>query len=148
MLYNSRQQGLIIERCWLIYELVSDKLVPLNEFHIRYPNLVEFALTSGYFKLLVEIGGSGHSIHIYEEYEFAEYKLVLKAYVYILFDKAKNSIIRADSLPHHRLDYKGHRLAHFPNHLHDEMGRICSFSGRIEDFVRRCCTISENAVMG
>ena len=89
----------------------------------------------------MEIGGSGHSIHIYEEYEFTEYKLVLKAYVYILFDKAKNSIIRVDSLPHHRIDYKGHRLAHFPNHLHDEMGRICSFSGRIEDFVRRCCTI-------
>ena len=49
MLYNSHQQGLIIERCWLIYELVSDKLVPPDEFHIRYPSLVEFALTSGYF---------------------------------------------------------------------------------------------------
>jgi len=59
VLYNSHQQGLIIERCWLIYELVSDKLVPPDEFHIRYPSLVEFALTSGYFKLLVEIGGSG-----------------------------------------------------------------------------------------
>jgi len=69
VLYNSYQQGLIIERCWLIYELVSDKLVPPDEFHIRYPSLVEFALTSGYFKLLVEIGGSGLSIHIYEEYE-------------------------------------------------------------------------------
>ena len=55
MLYNSHQQGLIIERCWLIYELVSDKLVPPDEFHIRYPSLVEFALTSGYFRLLVEI---------------------------------------------------------------------------------------------
>jgi len=55
VLYNSHQQGLIIERCWLIYELVSDKLVPPDEFHIRYPSLVEFALTSGYFRLLVEI---------------------------------------------------------------------------------------------
>ncbi len=141
MLYNSQQRGLIIDRCWLIYELVSDKLLPPDEFHIQYPNFVEFALTSGYFQVLVEVGRSGHSLHIHEEYEFVEYKLKLKAYVYILFDKTKNNIIRADSLPHHRTDHKGHRLAHVPNHLHDEMGRICSFTGRIEDFVKKSCTI-------
>ncbi len=144
MLYKSQQQGRIIDRCWLIYELVSDKLVPPDAFHIQYPSLVELALTSGYFQLLVEVGRSGHSLHIYEEYESAEYKLALEAYVYILFDKVKHNIIRADSLPHHPTDHKGHRLAHFPNHLHDEMGRICSFNGRIEDFVKRACTILGN----
>ncbi len=137
MLYNSQQRGLIIDRCWLIYELVSDKLLPPDEFHIQYPNFVEFVLTSGYFQVLVEVGRGGHSLHMHEEYEFVEYKLKLKTYVYILFDKTKNNIIRADSLPHHRTDHKGHHLAHFPNHLHDEMGRICSFSGRIEDFVKK-----------
>ena len=58
MLYNSQQQGLIIDRCWLIYELVSDKLVPPDAFHIQYPSLVELALTTGYFQLIVEVGRS------------------------------------------------------------------------------------------
>ena len=40
MLYNSQQRGLIIDRCWLIYELVSDKFLPPDEFHIEYPNFV------------------------------------------------------------------------------------------------------------
>lgn len=146
MLYDSQQRGRIIDRCWLIYELVSDAFVLPNEVHIRYPDLVELAVMSGYFRLFVELGGSGHSIRISEEYEFSEYELVLKAYVYLLLDKGKSGIIRADSLPHHQLDYKGHRLSHFPNHLHDEMRRICSFSGRIEDFVRRCSTVLENGI--
>lgn len=143
MLYDSHQRGQIIDRCWLIYELISDTFVPPDEFHIQYPSLVELALTSGYFKLIVELGGSGYRIHVYEEYGFFEYKLVLKTYVYMLFDRDKNSIIRVDSLPHHKIDYKGHELSHFPNHLHDEMGRICSFSGRIDDFVKRCSTVLE-----
>ena len=146
MLYDAHQQGRIIQRCWMIYELVSDTFVPPHEFHIQYPSLVELALTSGYFKLLATLNKSGHSIHIHEEYAFSEYKLILKSYVYMLFDRDRNSIIRADSLPHHETDYKGHRLAHFPNHLHDEMGRVCSLNGEIEDFVRRCRNIFENEI--
>jgi len=146
VLYDAHQQGRIIQRCWMIYELVSDTFVPPHEFHIQYPSLVELALTSGYFKLLATLNKSGHSIHIHEEYGFSEYKLILKSYVYMLFDRARNSILRADSLPHHQTDYKGHRLAHFPNHLHDEMGRVCSFSGEIEHFARRCRNIFENEI--
>jgi len=41
VLYNSQQRGLIVDRCWLIYELVSDKLLPPDEFHIEYPNFVK-----------------------------------------------------------------------------------------------------------
>jgi hypothetical protein len=132
----------------MIYELVSDKLLPPHEFHIEYPSLVELALTTGYFQFLAEIGRSGHFLHIHEEYEFSEYRLSIQAYVYILFDKGKDTIIRADSLPHHRIDHKGHSLSHFPNHLYDERGRICSFNGRIEDFVKRSSAILENKSQG
>jgi len=141
VLYDSHQRGQIIDRCWLIYEVVTDVFDAQDEFHIHYPDFVELALTSGYFKLIMNIGERGHVIHIYEEYGFSEYKTILKTYVYMLFDKGNNSIIRADSLTHHKTDYKGHDLSHFPNHLHDEMGRICSFSGRIEDFVKICNTM-------
>lgn len=143
MLFDSHQRGKIVDRCWLIYELISQNFVPTDEFHIQYPDLVELALIAGYFKLVVKIGGAGYTLHVNEEYGFVEYRLILKAYVYILFDKAKNSIIRADSLSHYKIDYKGHKLFHFPNHLHDEMGRVCSFSGKIEDFLKRCSTLSD-----
>jgi hypothetical protein len=143
VLFDSHQRRQIVDRCWLVYELISDRFVPPDEFHSQYPSLVELALTSGYLKLVAELRGSGHRIHISEEYGFVEYKLVLKTYVYMLLDRDQNSLIRADCLPHHKIDYKGHKLSHFPNHLHDEMGRICSFSGRIHDFVKRCSTALE-----
>jgi hypothetical protein len=143
VLYDPYQRGQIVDRCWLIYELISDTFVLPVEFHTQYPSVVELALTSGYLKLVVALGGSGYRIHISEEYGFDGYKLVLKTYVYMLFDRGKNSIIRADSLPHHKFDYKGHKLSHFPNHLHDETGRVCSFSGRIDDFVKRCSNVLE-----
>ncbi len=72
MLYNSQQRGLIVDRCWIIYELASDNLLPPNEFHIQYPSLVEFALTSGYFQVRVAVGRGGHTMHIHEEYEFVD----------------------------------------------------------------------------
>jgi len=83
-------------------------------------------------------------LHIHEEYDFREHTLLIKVYRYNLLDKGKHNIIRADSLPHHRVDYKSHKLTHFPHHLHDERGRICSFSGWIEDFVKRSSAILES----
>ena len=137
MLHDSHQRSLIINRCWLIYDLITKKFCPLNEFHIEFPSLAELALISGYLQVLVEITRRGHFLHIHEEYDFIEHILVVKGYSYNLLDKSKHSIIRADSLPHHRVDYKGHNLSHFPDHLHDEKGRICSFSGKLQDFVKR-----------
>lgn len=86
MLFDTQQRGQIVDLCWLIYELISQNFVPPDEFHIRYPNFVDLAFITGYFKLVVEIGGTGYTLHVNEEYGFVEYKLVLKAYVYILFD--------------------------------------------------------------
>jgi hypothetical protein len=141
VLYDSHQHRLIINRCWLIYDFITKKFRPLHEFHIDFPSLVEFALISGYLQVLVEITRRGNFLHIHEEYDFIEHMLVVKVYSYNLLDKSKHSIIRADSLPHHRVDYKGHNLSHFPDHLHDEKGRICSFSGKLQDFVERASEI-------
>ena len=144
MLHDSHQRRLIINRCWLIYDLITKKFRPLNEFHIEFPSLAELALISGYLQVLVEITRRGHFLHIHEEYDFIEHILVVKVYSYNLLDKSKHSIIRADSLPHHRVDYKGHNLSHFPDHLHDEKGRICSFSGKLQDFLKRASEIITN----
>jgi hypothetical protein len=144
VLHDSHQRKLIINRCWLIYDLITKKFRPLNEFHIEFPSRAELALISGYLQVLVEITRRGHFLRIHEEYDFIEHMLVVKVYSYNLLDKSKNSIIRADSLPHHLVDYKGHNLSHFPDHLHDEKGRICSFSGKIEDFVKRASEIIES----
>ena len=144
MLHDSHQRRLIINRCWLIYDLITKKFRPLHEFHIEFPSLAELALISGYLQVLVEITRRGHFLRIHEEYDFIEHMLVVKVYSYNLLDKSKHSIIRADSLPHHRVDYKGHKLSHFPDHLHDEKGRISSFSGKIDDFVERTSEIVES----
>jgi len=141
VLHNSHQQRLIINRCWLIYDLITEKFRHLYEFHIEFPALVELASISCYLQILEEISPEGYFLHIHEEYDFGEHRLQLKGYSYNLLDKSKHNIIRADSLPHHRVDYKGHELSHFPDHLHDEKGRICSFTGKIEDFVKRASEI-------
>ena len=141
MLHDSHQRKLIINRCWLIYDLITKKFRPLHEFHIEFPSLAELALISGYLQVLVEITRRGHFLRIHEEYDLIEHMLVVKVYSYNLLDKSKHSIIRADSLPHHRVDYKGHNLSHFPDHLHDEKGRICSFSGKLQDFVKKASEI-------
>ena len=144
MLHDSHQRRLIINRCWLIYDLITKKFRPLHEFHIEFPSLAELALISGYLQVLVEITRRGHFLHIHEEYDFIEHILVVKVYSYNLLDKSKLSIIRADSLAHHRVDYKGHNISHFPDHLHDEKGRICSFSGKLQDFLKRASKIIAN----
>ena len=108
MLHDSHQRRLIINRCWLIYDLITKKFRPLHEFHIEFPSLAELALISGYLQVLVEITRRGHFLHIHEEYDFIEHILVVKGYSYNLLDKSKHSIIRADCLPHHQVDYKGH----------------------------------------
>ena len=141
MLHDSHQRRLIINRCWLIYDLITKKFHPLHEFHMEFPSLAELALISGYLQVLVEITRRGHFFRIHEEYDFIEHKLVVKDYSYHLLDKSKHSITRADCLPHHQVDYKGHNMSHFPDHLHDEKGRICSFSGKLQDFVKRASEI-------
>jgi hypothetical protein len=99
VLHDSHQRKLIINRCWLIYDFITKKFRPLNEFHIEFPSRAELALISGYLQVLVEITRRGHFLGIHEEYDFIEHMLVVKVYSYNFLDKSKHSIIRADSLP-------------------------------------------------
>lgn len=71
-----------------------------------------------------------------ETYEFPKDKLHIKSYSYVLIESGDRVIIRADSAPHHERDYHRKLLTKFPHHLHDEKGRICSFNGNIEDFIK------------
>ncbi|MBL7073664.1 hypothetical protein ISS37_00295 [candidate division KSB1 bacterium] len=144
MLYDSYQRRLIIDRCWLIYDLITETFAVPHQFHIDFPLMVEVALISGYLQVLVEISRKGHLLHIHEEYDFRNHELVIRVYSYNLLHKSKHNIIRADPLPHYRVDYRRRKLAHFPHHLHEEKGRICSFSGQIEDFVKRVAAVLES----
>lgn len=146
MLHDSYQRRMIIARCWSGYDLIADTFAVPHQFHIEFPSLVELALCSGYFQILVEIGWGGHFLHIHEEYAFPDYTLVVKAYSYNLLDKGKHPVIRADPLPHHQVDYRGHELTHFPYHLHDETGKICSFSGQIESFIKKVVAVLDRGI--
>jgi hypothetical protein len=53
-----------------------------------------------------------------------------------LTDKTTHTIIWSDPAPHHKTDYRGQKLSNFPHHLHNPKGRICDFSGSIEDFLK------------
>ena len=77
----------------------------------------------------------GFILLLREEYEFTMHNLEILSYSYNLIDNSDNSIIRSDNLPHHQTDYKGHKLTHPPHHVHDKLGRICSFTGDLQDFI-------------
>ena len=67
MLHDSHQRRLIINRCWLIYDLITKKFHPLHEFHMEFPSLAELALISGYLQVLVVITRRGHLLRIHQE---------------------------------------------------------------------------------
>ena len=127
---------MVAHRCWLVYETITDNFEVSDQFHIQFPELVELALTAGYLELRVQVGKLNYSLHIQEEYAFKDQTFTVETYSYVLLEPGQHVIVRADPLPHHSVDYKNHPLAHYPHHLHDENGRIHSFTGRIEDFMR------------
>ncbi|MGH7455565.1 MAG: toxin-antitoxin system TumE family protein, partial [bacterium] len=73
---------------------------------------------------------------IRETYTFPRNQLRINSYSYALIETGDRVIIRADSAPHHERDYHRKLLNKFPHHLHDEKGRICSFNGNIEGFIK------------
>ncbi|HXF03943.1 MAG TPA: DUF6516 family protein [Blastocatellia bacterium] len=77
-----------------------------------------------------------YNLRIEEEYHFPGKELEIQTYSYVLLHKNEAVVIRADPSPHHPLDYRKRKLVAFPHHLHDEKGRIRSFTGRIEDFLK------------
>jgi hypothetical protein len=130
----------IAERCWHVYDLINRYLQPAPEFHEEFLEAAELAVLSGALQAHIAIPPR-HSVEIHEEYEMREHELIVAFYSYVLVAEGSRALLRADPLPHHRVDYRRRRLAHFPHHLHDERGRIQSFSGRLEDFLARAAAL-------
>jgi hypothetical protein len=139
---EAERQRRIAERCWKIYDLLVRAFTPPLEFHLAFPEQAELAIFSGALQVRAAIDKQ-HIIDLSEEYELRNRELRIMFYSYILLDVHDHILLRADPLPHHRVDYRKHPLTHFPHHLHDERGRIHSFSGRLEDFVMRAVELLE-----
>lgn len=140
MPFNARQRQQIAEHCWHTYDSIVHNFTPTPEFHLEFPEVAELALLSGALQARAELE-QGYTLEIHEEYEFLEQELAVTHYSYVMLDKDHTPILRADSLPHHRMDYRRRKLASFPHHLHDKHGRIHSFSGRLEDFLTQAATL-------
>jgi hypothetical protein len=128
VLSEAHRQRLIAGRCWEIYDLITRTFTVQPEFIREFPELAEQALITGALSLRTQIE-QDRFLQIVEEYDFREHELAVETYSYLLLNQALDVVIRADSLPHHQRDYRKRRLQHFPHHLHDEKGRIRSFTG-------------------
>lgn len=136
MLSEKHQEQAILERSWNIYDLITNTFHVDEVFHVEYISDVESVLLTNrlYFKLAIEQGE--YYLIIQEDYNFHFYELSIVNYSYILTDKRRQTLIWSDPAPHHKTDYRGQKLTNFPHHLHDPKGRICNFSGKIEDFLK------------
>ncbi|MCS6902822.1 MAG: DUF6516 family protein [Candidatus Bipolaricaulota bacterium] len=139
---DARRRRWIAERCWQVYDLITRHLQPAPDFHLEFPEAAELAILSGALQVRIAIPPR-HSLEIHEEYEVRDHELIVAFYSYVLLTEGDRVRLRADPLPHHRVDYRGRKLAHFPHHLHDEHGRIQSFSGRLEDFLAQAAALIE-----
>lgn len=139
---STRRRRQIAERCWQIYSWICRRFQLAPKFHEEFPEAAELALWSGALQVRVQIASPpGYLLDLREEYDFREQELVVAHYSYVLLDPHQNPLLRADPLPHHRVDYRGRKLTHFPHHLHDEQGRVRSFSGRLEDFLSQAAAL-------
>ena len=137
MLFDKHQQQVILEHCWNIYDLITNTFHVDEDFHVEYISNIESVLLTNrlYFKATIE--QDEYRLIIQEDYDFHFYELSVVNYSYILTDSTGHAVIWSDPAPHHQTDYRGQNLANFPHHLHDSKGRICNFSGRIEDFLKQ-----------
>jgi len=131
---EGQERALLIDRCWSIYLLLTERFSVPSDFHEEFPVLVERATISGLLHLTVHLSEQ-HSLYVREEYEMAGHQLRIAGYSYALTGPTGTPLFRADPLPHHRTDYRKRSLTAFPHHLHDPKGRILSFSGEISDFM-------------
>jgi hypothetical protein len=136
MLPDKLKRWLITNRAWEVYSLWQK--LPNQE--ISQPADIDaqvgLAVLSDILQLHVAWPSSNKRLSVRETYTFPQNRLCLASYSYALIEIGERAIIRADSSPHHERDFRGKLLTRFPHHLHDEKGRICSFSGKLEDFIK------------
>jgi len=135
MLSDKLKKWFSKNRVWAIYELLQK--LPASEFDLisALYEKIEVAAFSEALRLHVFWPSLNKKLSIREDYIFPQTQLHIVYYSYALIEIGDRAIIRADSAPHHERDYHRKLLTNFPHHLHDDNGRICSFSGELEDFI-------------
>jgi hypothetical protein len=134
MRFEGRRQGQLLDHCWSLYLWVTDAFTLPESFHVEFPVAVESALITGTLHITVPVTAQ-LTLSLREEYGFSQQGLEVSRYSYNVIDTQGNNLLRADNLPHHRTDYRGHTLTHAPHHMHDERGRVRPFTGHLQDFI-------------
>ena len=136
MLSDKLKRWLIANRAWEIYVLLQ-KLPELeNDLLSNLGDWVEDAAFTENLRLYALWPSLPKKLSILERYGFPKEQLHVDYYSYVFSETGDRVIIRADSAPHHERDHRRRLLAKFPHHLHDEQNRICSFSGKLDDFIK------------
>ncbi len=136
MLSEIHHEQLVIDRCWTIYELITSTFTVNENFLVNFISDIESVLLTYRLYFKITIAKDEYYLIIQEEYNFHFHELAIENYSYILTDKTEQTLIWSDPAPHHKTDYRGQNLTHYPHHLHDPKGKIRNFSGKIEDFLR------------
>ena len=140
MRFEGRQRADLIDRCWSIYLCLTEAFTLSDNFHLEFPGAVETALITGALHIAFPIRAN-LTLSLREEYAFDRRRLTVNRYSYNVIDSHGDNLFRADNLPFHRTDYRGRALTHPPHHMHDARGKVLSFSGQIEDFIRHAKTL-------
>lgn len=135
MRFEGRQRADLIDRCWSIYLCLTEAFTLPDNFHLEFPGAVETALATGALHVTCPVR-TNLTLSLREEYAFERQRLTISRYSYNVIDHRGDNLFRADNLPFHRTDYRGRALTHPPHHMHDERGKVVSFSGQIEAFIR------------
>ncbi|MBI4489208.1 MAG: hypothetical protein HY694_08995 [Deltaproteobacteria bacterium] len=144
MRFEGRRRAQLLNRCWSIYLWLTQAFILPENFHVEFPATAESALITGALHVTVPMT-ERLTLSLREEYAFGRQRLEVSRYSYNVIDRNGNNVLRADNLPYHRTDYRGRALTHPPHHLHDERGRVRSFSGQVQDFIsyaKSCLTPS------
>jgi hypothetical protein len=140
MPFEGRQRAALFDRCWSIYLSLTNAFNFPESFHVEFPVVVESTLVSGALHVTVPVGAD-MMLSLREEYLIDRQRLTINRYSYNLMDAGDNNLLRADNLPFHRTDYRKRLLTHPPHHIHDQRGRVYSFSGDVHHFIADAKTL-------
>ena len=131
---EGRRRAQLLDRCWSIYLWLTHTFSLPESFHVEFPAAAESALFTASLHVVAPITEK-LTLTLREEYAFGRQGLEISRYSYNVIDHQGANLLRADNLPYHRTDYRGRALTHPPHHLHDERGRVRSFTGGVQDFI-------------
>jgi len=140
MPFEGHQRAALLDRCWSIYLSLTSAFNVPESFHVVFPVVVESALLSGALHVTVPVG-EDMTLSLREDYAIDRQRLTVSRYSYNLIDAAGNNFSRTDNLPFHRTDYRKRLLTHPPHHIHDQRGRVFSFSGDVHHFIADAKTL-------